>query len=333
MRIWMTNLHGMGGTAGLAQHISMAMAKTMGFNEMALYCNTFKESDNALNTRLDGICSGIEKNDVVIAQLPSWVDLNYDQHLLDRIKFRMASVHIIVFIHDIEPFMFGHWDDLEKWLPLYNKAEVLIVPNHFMREYLVGHGCTCKKYVYQYVWDNPSNLTELQWPISHMKRLVQFPSNSSKFKFVNSWPSKKYPLHYYSNNQSSNPNLVQHHPLPNEHLLLQMHRLGGYGIMWEPPKELLYWSMNTSMKFGAYMSAGLPVILHKGIAQQELVEKYHLGKAVSTLDEAVDFIAHTSEDEYAQMARNVNKIGKLTRNGYFVKRALMQAIYKALNNN
>ncbi len=333
MKIWMTNLHGMGGTAGLAQSVSMDIAETMGFEEMSLFCNKSGEDNVPLNARLDGICSGIEENDVVIVQLPSWVGLRYDERLLERIKSRMPSSHIIIFIHDIEPFVFGNWDALNEWLPLYNKAEVLIVPNHFMKEYLVGHGCTCKKFVYQHVWDNPSNLRELQTPISSLKKLVQFPGDPSKFEFVNSWPGQKYPLHYYSNEKSQNANLRWHHSLANEHLVLQMHRLGGYGILWEPPKRMLYMSMNTSMKFGAYMSAGLPVILHKGIAQEEIVKKYHLGKAVASVEEAADFVAHTDENEYAQMAANVHKIGKLTRNGYFTKRALMKAVYEALNND
>lgn len=326
----MTNLHGMGGTAGLAQFISMNIAKTMGFNEMALFCNTSGEDDTPLNARLDGICSGIESNDVIIVQLPSWCGLRYDQRLLDRIKFRMPSAHIVIFLHDIEPFVFGNWDALEKWLPLYNKAEVLIVPNHFTKEYLVGHGCTCKKFVYQHIWDNPNSLYELQQPVSRFRKLVQFPGDPSKFQFVNTWPSEKYPIHYYSNEKSQNANLKWHHSLNNDHLLLAMHRLGGYGILWEPPHRLLYMSMNTSMKFGAYLSAGLPIILHKGIAQEEIVKKYHLGKAVASVEQAADFVAHTDKKEYLAMAANVNKLGKLTRNGYFTKRALMKAVYEAL---
>lgn len=88
--------------------------------------------------------------------------------------------------------------------------------------------------------------------------------------------------------------------------------------------------MNTSMKFGAYMSAGLPVILHKGIAQQELVEKYHLGKAVGSIAEAIDFVKNTDADEYVEMAKNVNKIGNLTRSGYFIRQALIKVVDEAL---
>lgn len=330
MSIWMTNLHGIKGTAGLAQAISMDIGRKIGIKEIALYCNHYNDSDEVLNARLDGICSGIEGNDVVILQLPSWSGTRYEKRLTERIKYRMPSAHIVIFIHDIEPFMFGNWDDLDQWMPIYNQAEAMIVPTHFMAEYLRGHDCKCPKYVCHYAWDNPSELNELKDSIMQMNRLVQFLSDPSKFKILNSWSSKEVRLHYYSKDKFDNFNLIRHNPMPNQDLILQMHDLGGYGIMWEPPEKLLYWSMNTSMKFGAYMSAGLPVILHKGIAQQELVEKYHLGKAVGSIAEAIDFVKNTDADEYVEMAKNVNKIGNLTRSGYFIRQALIKVVDEAL---
>ena len=86
MSIWMTNLHGIKGTAGLAQAISMDIGRKIGIKEIALYCNHYNDSDEVLNARLDGICSGIEGNDVVILQLPSWSGTRYEKRLTERIK-------------------------------------------------------------------------------------------------------------------------------------------------------------------------------------------------------------------------------------------------------
>lgn len=331
MRVWMTGLHGIGHTAGLAQMLAVDVGEKLGFKELGQYCYQNGDNDETMNARIDGILSPVEDNDVVILQYPSWINSKYDLRLAERVKFRMPSAHVVIFIHDIQPFMFGQWDDLEEWMPIYNKAEVLIVPNHFMKDYLLDHGCTCKKFVYQYIWDNPSDIAELNRPISQMKKLVQFPSDPRKFQFVKDWPTTNIPFHYYSHDKLERDGLIRHNPIPNEELLLQMHRLGGYGILWEPPELKLYWGMNTSMKFGAYMSAGLPVIIHKGIAQEEIVKEFHLGKVVESEQEAVDFIDQTTEKQYLELANNVNKMGSLTRNGLFLKQALMEAVYRVFN--
>ncbi|MFR4968721.1 hypothetical protein [Lactobacillus kalixensis] len=333
MKVWMTGLHGIKRTAGLAQMMSVDIGRELGFNEIGIYCTgpNFEEPEDQLRARISGTLSAVESNDVVVLQLPSWNTSKFDMELAKGVKRRMNSAHVVIFIHDIGPYMFGHWDELDEWIQIYNQAEVLIVPNHVMKEHLIAHGCTVKKFVYHYVWDNPTDIIELQQPLHEMKKLVQFPSDPNKFQFANSWPSHDIPLHYYSKDQSSNPNLIQHHPLPNEELMLKMHKIGGYGVLWEPPEMKLYWKMNSSMKFGTYLSAGLPILVHQGIAQQEIVSEYHLGKVIETEDEAVDFIDHTTEDEYLELADNVNKMGKLTRNGYFLKQALMEAVYRVFN--
>lgn len=326
----MTNLHGMVGAAGLAQYISMDTARQIGIGELGVFKNTPGEPDDALNARLDGITSSIENNDVVILQIPTWNELRYEHRLIDRIKGRVPSAKIVIFVHDIEPFVFGNWSRLGEWLPLFNRADVLIVPNKFMKKYLVANGCTCQKFVYHYIWDNKSNLSLLKKPINKVNRIVQFPGNPDKFTFAKEWPSKDIPLHYYANTRVANPNLVQEHPLSNEELVLRLHEQGGFGILWEPEGRYLYMTMNTSMKFGAYMSAGLPVLIQQGVAQQELVERYHLGKVVRSLNDAVNAVKSISDAEYQEMAKNVNQVGKLTRTGYFTKQALLNAIYQAL---
>lgn len=62
------------------------------------------------------------------------------------------------------------------------------------------------------------------------------------------------------------------------------------------------------------------------------MEKYHLGKAVDSVAEAVDFVKSTNVDDYLQLAKNVNKIGNLTRSGYFIRQALIKVIDEVLNS-
>lgn len=74
MKVWMTGLHGIKRTAGLAQMMSVDIGRELGFNEIGIYCTgpNFEEPEDQLRARISGTLSAVESNDVVVLQLPSW---------------------------------------------------------------------------------------------------------------------------------------------------------------------------------------------------------------------------------------------------------------------
>ena len=101
-------------------------------------------------------------------------------------------------------------------------------------------------------------------------------------------------------------------------------------MLWEAsPAVYEYMKLNVNFKFGSYLAAGLPIVIHRGIAQADLVEKYHLGKVVDSLAEASEWVQSVTEEQYRQLADHVYRFGWLNRQGMFTKRALTEAVFQA----
>ena len=109
MKIHITNVYGVKGTAMIAQHNVTDIAKKLGFTEMGLQCYVAKnDTQTELVKRVYGIISAVENGDIVIFQSPTWQDdaFRYEKTLLQAIRFRLDT-KIVIFIHDVVQFMFG----------------------------------------------------------------------------------------------------------------------------------------------------------------------------------------------------------------------------------
>ena len=75
MNVYITKLNGMSSInmEQYAQHMSAAIAHTLGIREMGIY-RYHADSENVENRRrrLDGIIAGIRDGDLVICQFPTW---------------------------------------------------------------------------------------------------------------------------------------------------------------------------------------------------------------------------------------------------------------------
>ena len=77
-----------------------------------------------------------------------------------------------------------------------------------------------------------------------------------------------------------------------------------------------------------YLASGFPVIIWKEAALAEFVEKNHVGITVDSLWEIPDILNKISEEEYENMLNNVANVSKKITKGYFLRKALNQAMSK-----
>lgn len=326
MRIYITNINGLAGTAALGQNMVTDIAVSMGYRELGIYAyNMNADTDVELNKRLDGILAGVHQGDLIILQLPTWNTTAFDEKLLSRIK--LFNVKTAIFIHDVVPLMFAsNFYLMERVIAMYNQVDVLIAPSQAMVDKLREHGLTTQKIVIQRIWDNP---THLPLQPAQFERKIHFPGNPERFPFVRDWQFD-VPLHVYGVDEALPKQVVKETWRTNEQLIMDMSR-GGFGLIWMAEHDKDYMKLYCPYKLGTFISAGIPVIVERGIANQDLIEKNGLGLVVDSLDEAVEHILNMTETDYQAMVTRVRSFGTLTRGGYMTRNILTNTIIKALS--
>lgn len=326
MNVYITKLNGMSfmSTEQYAQHMTAAIAHTLGIKEMGIY-RYHADGESAENRarRLDGIIAGICPGDMVICQFPTWNGLEFERDLVRHIKAYHGRV--VIFIHDLEAMMYENRRSvLPDTIKLYNEAEVLIVPSHRMKRFLTDQGIkTGMKCIVQEMWDYTTSLNSPGSP--KLKQELHFAGNPDRFPFSNTW-NQEVPLKVYSNQECQGNHVRKMGWMPSDRLLLELSK-GGFGLVWYGSEyQRRYLSMNNSLKLGAYLAAGIPVIIPRGISSQCMIEENHLGIGVDTLDEAAKTVKNMTEKEYGEYVSAVSRFSPLLRQGFFTKKCLVDTI-------
>ncbi len=338
MRVHITNLYGIGGTTGKAQQMVADIAKRdLHFNELGIYKYPM-HSDTAdmLRTRLDGIVASVGHGDVVIFQLPTWNCIEFDEALVAHFN-GYRELKKIFFLHDVPPLMDHRaLKELDRYIALYNRADLMILPSQNMAGFLYSKGLTVKKTVIQRMWDAPVDIDLGEKP--PFRRRVNFAADVIRVPrpFVQNWDSDEVelaitaPSGEYAWARGKNIRCLGW--FNHENFLADaLRKSGGFGLLWhDDPVWSEYMKRNACCKLGTYLGAGLPVIVHGSVPEAETVRRKNLGLAVDSLEEAVNQVARVTKEQYAEMAKNADSFGSLVRNGYFSRKLLTDAIFRLL---
>ncbi|AXJ14012.1 sugar transferase [Streptococcus pluranimalium] len=328
MRVYVTNINGQSGTstAQLGQNMVMDIASKLGYRELGIYCyNMATDTPEELSKRIDGVVASLRHGDVVIFQTPTWNTTAFDERLMAKLK--LFKIKIVIFIHDVVPLMFsGNYYLMEQTITYYNKADVLIAPSQAMLDVLKDHGLTVKKTMIQGMWDHLSKIPQLE---ATFLKEIHFPGSPERFSFVKNWNSE-LPLHLYAWQQVDLPDRVIHHGfLTDEELQLRMSK-GGFGLVWMDDHDKSYQKLYCPFKIGTFLASGIPIVVQRGIANQELIENNGLGLVVDSIEQAVEIIQEMTAEDYKEMVTRVREFSSLVRHGYFTKKLLTDAVVMAL---
>ncbi len=329
MKIFISRVYGIVGTAYAAQQDLAQIGEQMGFLDMGIYCYPAKtDSPRELATRIDGITAGLEANDVVILQLPTWNDAVFEQRLITRIK-SIHSIKLIIFIHDVLALQFhASEEDLRKIVELYNEADLLIVPSTPMLELLRQHGLRQdQKYLVQEIMDHPSKVT-LHQPAFAKK--FYYSGSTRSCDFLKDWIYDT-PVELFSKEPLAPSNAQIHwNGFVNDHELQLELSKGGFGLLWGGHDLGKYYTLNQPHKFGTYMAAGIPVIAQDNFAIAPFIREHRLGYTVKTLADACDIVQSLTSSDYQTLLQHVKPVSQLTRDGYFTKKIFINAIHNVL---
>lgn len=325
MKKYITNLYGHSqeSTAMNAQHMVVEVAKDLGYIELGIRGhNSNGDTEDERIKRIEGSLSVVEEEALIIAQVPTWHGIAFDEVLLTQIKRR--SEKLVIFVHDFVPLMFVNNRYLmNRYLEAYNLADLVILPSKKMAQALRNEGLVAPIMI-QEIWDHLSDFNEMKPPLFEKK--LKFAGNVSRFPFVKEW-EKSLPLEVFSSTSIENHSHLLYKGWKKGNDLLQELNQGGFGLVWseniDNQDEREYSEMNVSFKFSTYLAAGLPLVVNKGLAKQEFVEKHGIGFVVSSLDEAIIRINTLSEEEYTQIQQRVHNVSRLVREGFFTKKMLI----------
>ncbi|MBM7636422.1 sugar transferase [Streptococcus saliviloxodontae] len=326
MRVYITNINGLAGTAQFAQNMVTDIGVALGYRELGIYRYDINaDSPAELSKRIDGIIAGLHHGDVVVFQTPTWNTTVFDERLME--KLQAYRIKIVIFIHDVVPLMFaGNFYLMERTIAYYNKADLIIAPSQAMIDTLRHYGLTVPKTIVQRMWDHPTEIPSLP---AQFKKEIHFPGDLERFSFVRSW-EYDIPLHLYSRHGDNLPSQVHYHTyMPDEELLLTLSQ-GGFGLVWMDDHDKEYQTLYCPHKLGTFLTAGIPVFVQRGIANQDIIEKNHLGFVVDSLDEVVAIIQQMNQETYQEMIGRVREFNRLLRYGYFTRRLLTNAVFEVL---
>lgn len=327
MRLHITMLYGIGHTsaAAIAMKNVVNIAKQMGANELGLYkYPVSSDSDRDLNVRMDGILASIWHGDVVILQHPSWNDLRYEEAFVRKVK-NYSGTKLIIFIHDIIPLMMNLEEErLEECIALYNKADLLILPSKNMHDSLIKKGLLVEKVIYQEVWDYPIEFHEIP---AVFERKLHFLGSAERFPFIKEWNGKSTIELYGNEKYSDDPRFVFNEQMKSD---LLVHKISqrGFGLVWAGDDQIDYSELNQPFKLGTYLAACVPVIIQRGMAAADFVERNGVGFVVDALEEADEIVQNISEEEYWKIYERVKNVQFLVSEGYYTRKLLNEAVLK-----
>lgn len=326
MKKYITNLHGHSAqsTAMHAQHMISKIANEMGYLEISLNGHpTGEDTEEERKKRIEGMLASVSGESLIIAQMPSWNGIAFDEVFLKVLRERAQK--LVVFVHDFVPLMFANNRYLfSRYVDAYNLADLVILPSDKMGNALREEGLKCPVMV-QEVWDHVTALEELDQP--RFEKKLKFAGNTTRFPFVKAWQGP-LPLEVFSNGPLyENQNLKLMGWMHDDALLRELNK-DGFGLVWsediDNQFEREYSEMNVSFKFSTYLAAGLPLVVNKGLAKQSFVEEHEIGIVAESLEDAIAQIDAMRPDTYRRLQKNVAKIAGLVQEGFFTKKMLIE---------
>lgn len=311
-------------TGVMARQNVAAIAGELGFKELPVWrYQAVSAVKSSLRKEAARLVSAVKDNDIVVFQSPSWNQGAYDRELLKEIR-RRRNIRLAVFIHDVMPMMQGGTQqDYQQVIECYNLADLVIVPTEIMLDFLRKRGLTVKKTLIQPMWDLPFS-EELSEP--KFRRQIIFSGPPERFPFAASW-NYEIPMRLFTDKKTElKGQNVQQEGWKNTTELLIEYTKGGFGLVWEPGDWQDYYKSSQPHKLAAYLAAGIPVIMEKGLIHEQTVLDYGLGFVAASLEEAADRVKNVTEEEYHRMADNTKHIGSLIRGGFFTKKLLIDTV-------
>lgn len=331
-----------GGAAGKARFdLEETLIQDMGFRQLSLgLFNDPKDIDEHIN----GVTNAVKTGDIIFLQFPQFTSVLFMKALIEKVT-HVFGAKVVAYVHDILPWR-DPWNYNEESRADFFKAlslcQGLIVHNEVMRdkikEEFKHYGYSNNHlYIPHKIWGYRANRMTFDWK----RQWEQFPNMSIDYagnldvaQFLNDLP-ENININVFGDEKSivSKPNIHLFGNIDSEAITHVLK--GDFGLVWKSTTYPYitgtygeYEKVNSPHKISMYLAADLPVIVASQSAMAEYVKENNIGVVIDSLDELPKIPERLTQEQYGEMMFNVNRIGKLVREGFPMKWAVMQMINK-----
>lgn len=301
-------------------------------------------SHETVNTAWKMSLGNLKKGDKVFIQFPCIEHSIFLSSTLKKLTER--GVEIVLLIHDLELLRIAKRKDvsLAKRVRLRIEekntllcATKIIAHNESMKKFLADMGVEDKKIsvlgIFDYLIPNFSE-ESLKSSDNKLTDPVIIAGNLRKHKAEYAYHLPQLPrfnlygVGYETTAQSNIDYKGSFNPVE---LVYTMD--GSFGLVWDGQSAETcmgvygdYLRINNPHKTSLYLAAEKPVLIWKEAALADFVKQNHCGILINSLDEIAEAIKQLSDVEYRRIQQSTQKIGKKIRNGFYLKKAVMDIL-------
>lgn len=265
----------------------------------------------------------------IILQYPFYYNRIHNQFARKFIE----NNNVIIFIHDIDSLRHFGNANLENEITLLNKARVVVVHNHFMKDILRSHGLTTEVVeleLFDYILNKEPDNSQGR---IHFGNQIVFAGNLQKSGFLPLLANvdDKLTWNLYGNGipsslkDKSNIHWKGSYGPDEVPFMLE----GSFGLVWDGNsldgcKGSMgnYLKYNNPHKLSLYIASGLPVITWSEAAIAEFVKKERIGFCVKSLTDIPAILAGLTDEEYDNYIRNIKVLQRRVIHGFYTHKAL-----------
>ena len=284
----------------------------------------------------------ITSNSILLLQHPFHHKQLTRDKTLQRIKNK--GVKVISVVHDIEELRAFRYNDYYKneYRVMLDLADVIIVHNDIMRQWLVNQGYNNKKLISLNIFDylqESENKKEIEYERSITIAGNLDTNKCGYIKQLSELNDVKVNLYgpNFDDELSASDNIAYHGSFPVNEIPKKLDR--GFGLVWDGDSidgclglSGQYLRYNNPHKLSLYLSSGIPVVIWENAAEATFVKKNGLGITVKSLRELGDKFDEITDDDYLHMINNVDLISKKLQTGFYAKQAISNALSIIENN-
>lgn len=249
----------------------------------------------------------------------------------------LRGVKVIALIHDLGSFRRKALT-VEQEIKRLNHADYVIAHNDQMKRWLEENGCKAKLGVLE-IFDYLSQTkavhsSEVKKPY-HILYAGALNPRKNTFLYELGEYIHSFNLNLYGNGFEVGKAKGKEHFrcmgfVKSDDLIATAQ--GDFGLVWDGTsvstcsgnfgEYLLY---NNPHKTSLYLRCGLPVIIWSKAALADFVRRNGIGICIDSLQDLEEVLAGLKEEKYMEMKKRAEEIGRLLSEGYFVRKALLEA--------